>query len=496
MALVAVIAVITALLLMAIALLVRTQRGSVRIDRRVTCDLADHEAESLFNLVGLFLVRGTAESEARAAERGDPGPHTSPGFDGPVEFEVPLALVETLGANSSRGRIRDVRIEAEQGKINLHSASPALVAGLDVAGVLKKPLRRDNTDLTLVETSDFPGDGGLVRVGSELVRYTSRQGNVLTGLRRGVRGGTPWHSPPRIWRRGTLVCPAAAWEVATWFLRARPGEIERYPTPECARQIAGLGTTALDRDGFERIAGFLTCWSGGVVGSEWCNAQRLLCSLDRGLATEENPPALRLSNPRYFGSGTIVRITGGRHVEYGMVESNDGVTVQLVNGLRHDYEAGKATVDALARHPVNVNTAPEEVLVACLSNLCLRADPGDVVTEKEARDLAARIREKPIERLFQFEELLARACEEGIISAADHRAIYLNALNPCDRHLAVSTAPLGFRSFDTVTVHVTAALCSKSGEELARQTFSRVVSVQPGRTAEWSLDRQTEFEEH
>ncbi|MEN8151586.1 MAG: hypothetical protein ABFS86_17355, partial [Planctomycetota bacterium] len=378
----------------------------------------------------------------------------------------------------------------------MNSAPPALVAGLTFGGVLRKPLLASDTELTLVDGSEFPKGGGLVRVGSELVRYAARDGGVLSGLVRGVRAGLPWHPPGSRWRSGTLVCAAAAWEIATRPLRARPGEFEAHESPECARRIAELGTTALDREEFERTWPFFTCWSGRVVGSGWCNARRLLNDLDRGIGMEEGPAALRLSNPRYFGPGTIVRITDGRNVDYGMVETNDGVTVQLVNRVRHDYEADRATVEALARHPVNVNTASEEVLVACLTNLCLRASPGDVVTGEEARALAVRIREKPIERLFHLEALLSGAVDEGVISAADHRAIYLNALNPCDRTLAVSTAPLGFRSFDTVTAHATAVLCSKAGIELARKSLTRVVSVHPGEASEWRIDRQTHFEEH
>jgi type II secretory pathway pseudopilin PulG len=64
-------------------------------------------------------------------------------------------------------------------------------------GLLAARLAREDSALLLVDGEAFPGalDGGFVKVGSEWMRYASREGDRLRGLQRGVRGTSPREHP-------------------------------------------------------------------------------------------------------------------------------------------------------------------------------------------------------------------------------------------------------------------------------------------------------------
>jgi hypothetical protein len=70
-------------------------------------------------------------------------------------------------------------------------------AGRPAEGLLSAVLERDGQALELVMGDRFPGpvDGGWAKVGREWLRYDSRSGDALVGLRRGLRGTRPMEHP-------------------------------------------------------------------------------------------------------------------------------------------------------------------------------------------------------------------------------------------------------------------------------------------------------------
>jgi len=496
MALIAVVAVLIALVLIATPFALQMRNAKKRSEALLYTEQADQESRNVMAMVKLFLLNTTEDMERRNAQARSEGVHNTPDYDTPEEFQPPLSLLRDFNENSSKGIIWDVRVEDESAKVNVNSAPYTLLANLFGSTTLTRDLQDGDTRVRVSDPSLFSPEGGLVRVGNEMIRYQTIVGDTLEGVERGVDGDRPWNSAPGTWKQGTLVMDAVAFEIATYPIRAVEGGFTVFRNPYHVKRVSDLGTVGVDPDEFDRVIDKITCHSGRVVAGGWSNSQKLRSDLPSSEA-EDDGEYMIVDNPWYYGLGTLVRITDGENVDYGIVIGNNGFKIQLGAKLRHEYDADEAWVESLARHPVNVNTASREVLVACLQNVAHRLrGNSETVSLDEARALADRIREKPVKSLYQFKELLRAAEAEGVISIHDVRALYWNALNPQDYRLKFSTVPFAFRSFDVYTVKATAVVNSKVGEEIARKTVRSVVSVAPRRSAMYHVESQADFEEH
>lgn len=72
-----------------------------------------------------------------------------------------------------------------------HTSSPLAPDPISTAfGELASSITPSTTTIPLVDASSFPGQNGLIRIGSELMRYSAVSGNSLVGVVRGVNGST------------------------------------------------------------------------------------------------------------------------------------------------------------------------------------------------------------------------------------------------------------------------------------------------------------------
>ncbi len=494
MALLAVVAVLIALVLIATPFALQMQSAADRSRNLLYTEQADQEANNLFALANLYLLNGVEELERQNAAKQAESIFATPDYDIPDEYRIPLSVISEFNENSAVGRIWDVRVEDEQGKLNVNSAPYTALANLLGVTSLAESLEEGDTNVKLSDGSVFPAEGGVIRVGSELIRYERNEGGRLYGVDRAYKSDEPWNSSERTWKEGEIVVNAAAFEIGTFQIRGGKGQSQPFKNIWDVKRISELGTAALNADTFEQAAENLTCWSGREVAGGWSNSQLVQSALPSASSGGEGDYVI-VENPRYFGTGTLVRISAGGNVDYGVVIENNGRTITLGSKVEHEYQIGEARIESMARHPVNINTASDEVLVACLMNVRLRLRGGsDFVTREEALALIPRIRERPIKSLYQYKELLREAKSAQIISQPDYYALYLNALNPQDFLLSFSTVPFCFKSYDTYTITATAVVNSKVGQEIARKTLKRVVSVNPRQSAVWELRTQADFE--
>jgi hypothetical protein len=492
MALLAVVTVLIVLVLIATPFALQMQSQDRRSEALLYTEEAEQEARNLFAVGNLYLLSGVAEIERERAGKNEKT-FATPDYDTAEEFEFPAEQLHGFNENSARGRIWDLRIEDEQAKINVTSAPPGLLANLLGSTTLARDVEDSDTTIRVTDASVLPEKNGLVRIGGELIRYQEVNGTTLTGVQRGLGTDKAWNLPADAHRQGTLVMNAAAFEMATYAFRIEEGQFRPFRNPYQVKRVAELGVTTLEPERFERIADQLTCYSGSEVPGGWCNAQTIRSTLLES-AGGSGAVTVAVDNPTYFGIDTVVRITDGINSDYGIVTDVKGTLIYVGTELKHDYESGRARIEGQARQPVNVNTASLEVLTACLENIQPKGRPADAVTAEMAREIATRLKAAPVKSLFMLKELLLAAQNEGVITQVQKDYIYANALNPQDARLGFSTVPFSFVSYDTYTMVGTAVVNSKVGEEIARKSVRRVISVNPRQSTVFRMETQEEFE--
>ncbi len=383
MALLAVVAVLIALVLIATPFALQMQSAADRSRNLLYTEQADQESQNLFALATLWLLNGVDEVERQNSAKEAETIFNTPDYDTLEEFQIPLDVIAQFNENSAVGRIWDIRIEDEQAKINVNSAPYTVLANLLGVTTLAEELEEGDTNVRLSDSSMFPPDGGVIRVGAELIRYERAEGGRLYGVDRGYKAGEPWNSSEQTWKKGEIVVNAAAFEIATFQIRSGKGQAQPFKNIWDIKRISELGTAALAPDVFEQAAEYFTCWSGREVAGGWSNAQTIRSTLPSSSEGGEGDYVI-VDNPNYFGIGTLVRITDGTRYDYGVVIDNNGRKITLGSRVENDYEIGDARIESMARHPVNINTASDEVLMACLMNVRLRLRGNDSVSADEA----------------------------------------------------------------------------------------------------------------
>src|SRR6185503_13080600 len=146
----------------------------------------------------------------------------------------------------------------------------------------------------------------------------------------------------------------------------------RYTHVNQARTIGDLGVAALGVAEFDRIRRHVTTCSRGEVGDGWCNPQLVR----NNLTPDSSPLYVKIKNVRYFGPGTLVRITDGANEDYAMVAKLRGTEEVLLAGrVAHEYTADQTRIYCLARAPININTASVETLTYVFAGLRLFGKP-------------------------------------------------------------------------------------------------------------------------
>lgn len=172
-------------------------------------------------------------------------------------------VATSFDTRNPQGRVVDVRIEDEQGKVNVNSASPMLLANLIGSGHLSADLNANDNDgeLPLLDTGGFEADDddesidGVVVIFDprtflmEAVSYRGKTDKALTGCSRG-----DYFSGVYSFKRGMPVLDIRALKI---FLHRSydlaDGRLRTYRTPASIREIADISMAQLFLDRLSRL---------------------------------------------------------------------------------------------------------------------------------------------------------------------------------------------------------------------------------------------------
>ncbi len=478
----------------------------------------------------------------------------TPDFDTRDEFTADLSEIP-FESGDPRGLMLAATVEDEQGKINLNTASPFLLGNLLGVARVSIPVAPEDTTIPIDDVSGFSEDGGFAWIGGELVRYSSLGQDGLQGCERGAQ--VPWARflNPLEHEEGEVVLDASAVFLSylgVWLGREQ-NRVAPLTTLTDAKRVSELGEVSITSGDVDRLLDVCTLHSLAPGGEGFGNAQEVLAPLLMFEEDEYGGRRAQLRNARYMNSGTSIEISDGERRFYTMVnraprmpnvdpnQIMERIDLTIIGGSSSQAGVGQITtssgslistdgieqllaatvappamrsiwlplsdlrdldpgdnrtfwVKSRPRHPVNINTADERVLELLLTNLQLSGNQ-DYVSRDEARAILDLIREQPVtshEDLLQ--RILSNAVDNGAISEADLAAIYLNAMNANDARLAFSTAPFCYRSYDVFSVETTAIVNNAAGMELDRHSIREVVHVSPQEVLSWKVDTQEEFE--
>ena len=502
---------------------------------------ADRASAQHADLASSRLALDAATRHARARlgashAAADPTPY----HDSLEELEVTNDFPEGfLDPSDESGVMWDLEVADLAGRVDLNSAPPQMIANL-TGGVarLRAKLAEDAKEIPVHSTAGFAPQG-LVWVGGELIGYSTIEGASFQQLAREIgvlrdADGAPYPCGPAPRAEqdlGQVVIDERAWAVARWRTgRGGGGEDGELRTFDAIEQVADAATEllrALQVPGSERwdaqaiLERTATVFGGVRAGATWQRASRLVGAVQAG---PEGGCRLQLDEARWFNPGTTVRISDGRTTEYGVVRVAGPGQVVLMDPLVNDYAPYTAEVRPLARRPVNVNTAPPEVLRALFLEVQLRGRNSRMTGAKADQLVEVVVASRPF---VGFEDLLRRAllpsaglealpkdapvvppalaAQEGGLAAADDTtagflsesdavALYKNALNANDGELLYSTMPLCFESRDVYELDLRASVNAASGVERVSRAREQVELVVPQRPLMQVWGRQEDFE--
>lgn len=479
----------------------------------------------------------------------------TPEYDTPDEFVIDFTGLP-FRVDDPKGLLWSVDVEDEQGKIALDSASPHLLGNLLGMSRVSAVVTPDDVSIPVDDLSRFSPDGGMVWIGGELIRYQSTGSRGLQGCERGVQVEWARFLNPLDHEIGAIVLDARAMFLAHLGIHLGKGEnrVASFGSRTAVKRIADFSGVAFTTEEVDRLLAVSTVHALRPGAEGFGDSQEALNPLAWFEEDELGGRRLMLQNARYMNAGTLVEVSDGERRTYtvinrpaqlpqmdderveqvvqatiggnsvtsgaGQITTSAGTTIE-VDGIERilastvvppqlrnvwlaapfevgaDFvvdEARTLTVKSRPRHPVNINTASDDVLRLLLTNLQVSGSD-DVVAEGEADALIARIRRQPVTSHEDLlERVLTEAVEAGAISEADVAAIYLNALNANDAHLLFATQPFCYASENVFSIEATAIVNNRAGMELDRESIREVVHVAPGEIVEWSLDTQEDFE--
>jgi len=426
---------------------------------------------------------------------------------------------DILNASDHIGVMWDVEVTDLAGLIDLSSAPPQLISNLmHTTTRLTRPVDSGDNTLPIANTAGMPSTGVIV-IGGEFIHYGGIESGQLIDVERGVGAQyneegepLPGPRPPSKHGVGAAVVDQRAFAPVQWRLDVANGDVRPFTTPEQLEQLddwvlreGGMGLDALDS-----LRRTMTVHGGVGAGSVWQQPMRLSSSFTRDVDSQ-----LRVDAPRYVNEGSTIRIRDGKVSEVFVVtrlSRSGGIYVD--RPARNDYDAYSAVVEVQSRRPVNINTAPLEVLQAVMTNLQIRGR-NDRVTESEAQQLAALIGEmRPFDDFEEFltwvvlpaagiEELPSDAPKlpdalaggRALIDAFDALALYTNALNANDSLLSFSTVPFCLRSRDVYRADLRAMVNAPSGVARHAEVREEVSLIVPQEELMHVWQTQEDFDE-
>lgn len=458
----------------------------------------------------------------------------TPAFDSELEI---LAAIELPGLAAERrvipgGPISNVlyaaRVEDEQGKININSASPWLLGNLLASAIVAENVDAGQTDIPVDPESAgyFPPENGILWYYGELVTYRKFNGSTFLGCTRGVMGELPeFRDDGGKMREGSLIIDGRAYLLAKLAYEVEPGGYHYFRTVDELRNVAeakydedkrpGFLSAALTPQEFARLKPLLTVHSWRPSGEGWVFEQPILGDLPTQVAPDsDRPERVLVEKPELYPVGSIVRIAAADgSAEYAMVRSvgaNPKQTrghVVLNKQLTGTYAAHSATIALNEQHPINLNSAPPQVLYAWIKGVGLNqrgvwpANPagGEIIGPQEMLAMCQamlrwRAEQGALRNALDLKACLEAVAEEQEISKRKVNAVLINALYG-GIGLFGRTAPACYRSGNRFTVEGTGVVKGPKGRELARHTVREIVEVCPPTQIEHSVRGQAELEQ-
>ncbi|MBI4603034.1 MAG: hypothetical protein HY721_13835, partial [Planctomycetes bacterium] len=279
--------------------------------------------------------------------------------------------------------------------------------------------------------------------------------------------------------------------------RRAPKIPERYlkAALEHLAEVYGVsGLETIEPGDLEWLRESVTVSSG--VACEWSESQSVLDDV----STADLSPSARVARPMAFNAGTVVRIRSASDpssVEYSEAAaaggSAIGAGIRLAYPLLGSLRGYDATVAALERHPVNVNTASRRVLRAVLTGV-RGFDKNQVVTPYEADQLAARILgARPLKGPEDLYKVLEEAWRSKVIDGEDVRPLLMNAIAPTYGLLRASTTGFCYASGDVYTIEARASVRAPSGSEVGAARIREIVEVSSARALTIGLQTQADM---
>ena len=579
-AMVLAITVIVTLAIIATAFAPMMQRSVDRAEANAARLRADEEARLLLKHAEIDLARGAYPNEVAMRESGSvEGTLGNPDVDTRVEFEANdafrarlMALVEDAWLNDpalaqrmsslktrglspfqdDRGSIWSVEIDDAQARVNANGGQTFLLANLLGSALLLEDLDPGATEIpvghvsssVLAALSGFPRDGGYIRIGNEVIKYTSFDGQTFSGCERGAaRTATLGdNAGGQGWAAFTPVIDYKAYLIATHQIARNPGRLTRFQTIEDLQSIAGLPAgVALADHRLAQLRPFLTLHSGRETSGGFLQGQLITQEVGNSLEATE-PDVIQVQDSQnvtgttwYLNPGTIVRIRDGDNLAYqtvAMVGDSDGGQIDrqvvLAGNVNADlagqedaqprvFRGGSASIEAMAPYPININTASREVLYAVMVNLQHRRAKQDdqIVTPALAWRLADEIvrsregklefvagtednskwrRSGPFRSVEDWGRFLREKVRAGSLTRAQEFALYTNAVAPSSRDLRFGTAPWCFRTLDIYEIEARVTINSRAGDQIARAAIRETVEIGAERIVDWTLDSQADWE--
>ena len=450
-----------------------------------------------------------------------------------------------------RGMISSVKVDDAQARINVHGGQPFLLANLMGSALLTEDLDAGSSEIGVKNVSSsaaaglptFPAQNGWLRIGSEVIKYKTFDGQSFKDCERGVARETPLadNGGAQNHKGGTPVIDYTAYKIATHLISRKAGRLTRFTNVEDLRSVLGWGEGGyLPASRLAQIRDYVTLVSERETAEGWLAPQVSVQELPTS-AGGDTPDRVVVRDAQndtgttsYVNPGTIVRVTDGRNTAYQVVaEIGDGNNGQIdkeftlagaVGADRPEdsralvFPGGETMVAALAPYPININTASREVLFAVLCNLQHRLAKEDdqMVSPKLAWNLAEEIvssrkgsfqavagtegsrqqrRSGPFRNAEDWGRFLKDKLATGAITRAQEFALYTNAINPHSRDLKFGTAPWCFRTLDVYHVEARVAINNRAGEQIADAALRQVVSIGSDAHTTWTVDSQADFEE-
>jgi len=462
----------------------------------------------------------------------------TPDYDGLDEYPRGVDLPDAFSGLTDQGRVLlGGEVADLQRYASLDTASPLLLANvIGTATRLAAELEQDATTMTVDDASNLP-DQGYLWLANEVVSYEGVEGNTLTGLQRGLFQEQGFADGTAGIALQALVLDYRCVLATIWpfFAPERDGKRVPYRSVgellESSKSSLGSFTTA-ELDAFSRV---FHVDAQSETAPTWGRPERVFNELQPGLTR-----TLMVKSAVHLSAGSTVRIrnvaTG--QTEYGLLMSASTqrpgraqlqlpsvFQLGLLMPVRRGFPAVDTVVEPLIPSPININTAPAEVLTAALThvrrsaNLFINHDNGrrstapPNISPSEAESLALEITalraygdgSNPVATgpFKGWQDLCERLFAPRLQAAGDQLArnkwldLYRCMRTGRDSVLEMGTSPFCFKSGPWVTYR---AAASRSRSIIAPGVVGRherrgFAAVLPGFRIEHRWATQEKFED-